>query len=39
MGVDIAWRMLQGAPFNKWEEAVGEDPRIEEEFKPYLSFL
>ncbi len=32
MGVDIAWRMLQGAPFNKWEEAVGEDPRIEEEF-------
>lgn len=32
MGIDIEWRMLQGAPFSKWEEAVGEDPRIEEEF-------
>jgi len=32
MGIDIEWKMVQGAPYKKWEEMFKGDPQIEDQF-------
>ena len=32
MGIDIEWKMVQGAPYKKWEEVFKGDPQIEDQF-------
>lgn len=32
MGIDIEWKMVQGAPYNKWKEIFGDDPQVEDQF-------
>ena len=30
MGIDIGWKMIQGAPFSVWEQALGDNEEVVE---------
>lgn len=32
MGIDIGWKIIQGAPLEAWEEALGEDAQMIDNF-------
>lgn len=32
MGIDIGWKIIQGAPLEVWEEALGEDEQMIDNF-------
>lgn len=32
MGIDIGWKMIQGAPFSVWEQALGDSEEVAEAY-------
>lgn len=32
MGIDIGWKIIQGAPLEAWEQAIGEDEQMIDNF-------
>ena len=32
MGIDIGWKMIQGAPFSVWEQALGDSEEVVEAY-------
>jgi hypothetical protein len=39
MGIDIGWKIIQGAPLEAWEEALGEDEQMIDNFDGDLAWF